>query len=517
MSTPWRTVAKGLTSLGAGDTLYVRGGTYQERIRSISIQPGTASSPVLVAAYPGERPVIEGLLWITGADHWTFDGINVTWSSFNAPSEHMVKLTDGVGWTFKNAEVWGAKSYAGILVASTIVGEPADWAITGSCVRDTYPTNGTNQDHLIYVNNGLSAGSGLIERNVLFNATNGNGIKLGGPSSSSGGASNVTIRYNTIYNTVQNLLLAWGAHDNEMYRNLMVKVATNYGNIRGYQLDGPGNVAHDNGGGEAKQHILNDSGYVGVVDGGGATFPLDPQFDSVTACTGFHPQAPPAQAFGRYAAESSGGGGTTSAVAFRAASSAANATALTLSIPRPAGVLSGDVMLASVDVRGRPAVTAPTGWTQILRSDNGKVMTKLTYYRLATAAEPTTYTWQFSRAQAASGGIVAYSGVDQGAPVLASSARISAAQSLSITAPSVTLPDGGATLVGFFSIATSSTVTAPAGMTERWDVASTAGKYKVTSEVAEAVQAAAGVTGDRVAASAFAAANVGHLVALNPA
>jgi hypothetical protein len=305
ITSPWRTIKKALTSLYVDDTLYVRGGTYVERIISPSIRPGAPYERIKVVAYPGERPIIKGLLWMSGAQYWRFDGINVTWDSATGQaSEHMVKFTNGSHWTFKNAEVWGAHSYAAIYVASTVTGQPTDWRIAYNCVHDTYPTNNTNQDQLLYINAGLSGSGGLIKRNILFNATNGMGVKLGGPSESSGGSANVTVRYNTIYNTSQSILVAWRSAGNDIHHNLMDQVnfdiSPNYGNVRGYELSGTGNIVHDSLGYQAKSLILNDPGFVKVADGGGNVFPSNPKFDSLSSCDGFHPATAAAQTFGRY-------------------------------------------------------------------------------------------------------------------------------------------------------------------------------------------------------------------------
>ena len=62
-SQPWRTFTKALRSLQPGDALYARGGgTYTERVEP-ALTPASAVKPILVAAYPGERPVIRGVLW----------------------------------------------------------------------------------------------------------------------------------------------------------------------------------------------------------------------------------------------------------------------------------------------------------------------------------------------------------------------------------------------------------------------------------------------------------------------
>jgi hypothetical protein len=299
---PWRTFKKALPALRPGDVLTVRGGTYVERVTGISIRPATAASPVIVRACIGERPVLKGLLWLSRPSYWQISGLNVTWDpATGQPNEHMVKLTNGIGWSFTDAEVWGARSYAGILVASTATGEPRDWRIAGCSIHDTYASNSTNQDHLIYCNAGLTGSGGVIERNVMFNALNGEGVKLGGPTTSTGTAG-VTVRYNTIFNTAQSILIAGASSTNTIYRNILDQVGANYSGVRGYQLSGLGNVAAENLVYRAKAVLQNDSGYVGVQDGGGNVFPVDPMYDYVGP-TGFVPQNPPAWEFGRYAPE----------------------------------------------------------------------------------------------------------------------------------------------------------------------------------------------------------------------
>ena len=57
-ATPFRTINKGVTVLSPGDTLYIRGGTYHEKVR-VSVS-GTAEKPITITAYPGESPVMDG-------------------------------------------------------------------------------------------------------------------------------------------------------------------------------------------------------------------------------------------------------------------------------------------------------------------------------------------------------------------------------------------------------------------------------------------------------------------------
>ena len=275
----------------------------RERDAQVTLTESIGASPqapIQVRAYPGERPVLQGLLWLHSASSWALNGLNVTGKAGNLQTWHLVKFTNGTGWSFLNAEVWGANSLAGILVATTTAGEPANWRIAGNAIHDirTQPAIGINTDHCIYVNSGDTPG-GVIEHNLLYNATNGEGVKLGGSSASQIGPANVIVRYNTIYNTGQSILVAWSAKNNRLYGNLMQKVGTNCGCIRGYQLTGTGNVATANAGYGARLLLLNDAGYVGVQNGGGNLFPLDPQFDTIGP-GGFHPLDLAAQAYGCY-------------------------------------------------------------------------------------------------------------------------------------------------------------------------------------------------------------------------
>ncbi len=55
---PLRTIQKGVDLAAAGQTVYVREGTYVEQV--IISNSGTSTSPITISAYPGETPVIDG-------------------------------------------------------------------------------------------------------------------------------------------------------------------------------------------------------------------------------------------------------------------------------------------------------------------------------------------------------------------------------------------------------------------------------------------------------------------------
>jgi hypothetical protein len=57
LSQPWLTIQKAASTVKAGDTVYVRAGTYYEWV--IVSNSGAAGNPITFAAYPGEYPIID--------------------------------------------------------------------------------------------------------------------------------------------------------------------------------------------------------------------------------------------------------------------------------------------------------------------------------------------------------------------------------------------------------------------------------------------------------------------------
>jgi RHS repeat-associated protein len=198
---------------------------------------------------------------------------------------------------------------------------------------------------------------------------------------------------------------------------------------------------------------------------------------------------------------------------FRAASSVASTPVTSITVNKPTGVLTNDVLIAGI-ATFTAAITPPSGWT-LVRSDSGSVVQTL-YTHVVGASEPSNYTWTFGViVTSAAGTIVAYSGVDTTTPVDVSGGQANAS-STSITAPSITTTGANELIVGFFAIAKLTTTTAPSGMNERADQGAN-GTVAISQETADVVQAIAGATGTKVATALVAGANVGQLLALRPA
>ena len=60
ISRPWRSFHVSLKKLRAGDTLYVRGGSYTFKGVNYTTLAGTRTNRILISAYPGERPIFTG-------------------------------------------------------------------------------------------------------------------------------------------------------------------------------------------------------------------------------------------------------------------------------------------------------------------------------------------------------------------------------------------------------------------------------------------------------------------------
>ena len=233
---PFATLSRAFRALRPGDLLLVRGGTYDEDVAYPPIRRGRPDAAIRVEAYPDEQPILRGVLWLSDPSHWHFAGLQVEWSERNDPDDHMVKMVGGEGWSLTRSELYGARSYAALLVAAQPGSHSAQrWTVADNCIHSTAPTNRENQDHLIYVNSGPEA-HGVIEGNVLFGAPNGSGIKVGSAGPDDPGTSHVVIRYNTIAGTSQGILVSWRASEVLIHHNVLAWSGQVH--LRGYQLDG---------------------------------------------------------------------------------------------------------------------------------------------------------------------------------------------------------------------------------------------------------------------------------------
>src|SRR5882672_2697770 len=197
--------------------------------------------------------------------------------------------------------------------------------------------------------------------------------------------------------------------------------------------------------------------------------------------------------------------------AFRAAASAnTGANATTLTIAKPAALALNDVMIAAITARGgtNTFVCAPAGWTSIRADNSTTVLHQEVFWKAATAADVaaanfvftfgTSATCATTTSLQAAGGIAAFYGINDAAPIDASNGQANAS-STTVTAPAVTNATVGNFLVGAFGSANGAVnFWTNAALAERWDAASTAATAanRAASELATVVTAATGSTGN---------------------
>jgi parallel beta-helix repeat protein len=78
-TSPWLTIQKALSVMDAGDTLYARGGTYNNQYGiTLSNKTGTSTAPITIAAYPGETPIFSDV-WPSSVLHTFMEIRNSSW------------------------------------------------------------------------------------------------------------------------------------------------------------------------------------------------------------------------------------------------------------------------------------------------------------------------------------------------------------------------------------------------------------------------------------------------------
>ncbi len=192
-----------------------------------------------------------------------------------------------------------------------------------------------------------------------------------------------------------------------------------------------------------------------------------------------------------------------------------------LSLSQPAGVVTGDLLLANVTVNSGAStpITAPSGWTLIKQTSNGNDITVATYYKVAGNAEPSNYSWTIQKLTKAIGGITRVNGVDTANPIDTSSG--STGKGKSAVAPSVTTSSVNEQIVAVYAmdwgLLNSGYFATPLGMTENYDVTNTpAGPSLAMDSVTQATTGASGSKTSAIA-SAIKPNWVAQTIALRPA
>ena len=188
---------------------------------------------------------------------------------------------------------------------------------------------------------------------------------------------------------------------------------------------------------------------------------------------------------------------------FRAVSALATYGSNNAAIAKPAGVVSGDVLIAIITLGAKASTTwetgsrVPAGWVKLQEDPNTNVFTTQTtiFYKVAGGSEPASYAFDFGN-QGGSAAILAYSGVSTTTPINASAQLVNTPASTSYTAPSITTTLTDSLLLTMHARrngSTTATYTTPSGMTARAAWANT-----LSGGAFDLGLAAAGATGTKV-------------------
>lgn len=195
-----------------------------------------------------------------------------------------------------------------------------------------------------------------------------------------------------------------------------------------------------------------------------------------------------------------------------------------LNVTKPTGTVENDVMVAVVGLSaatgGTQTITAPSGWVQITSTSDSSFSQVTSFYKVATATEPSSYTFSWTTATRAALGLSSYDGVDT-ADVINVAGASNTGSGTAVTATGATTTVKGTWVVAAFASNdnTQNSYTPPSGMTERVDVASTTdgtGNNAVTLSLADVAQASSGATGDKTATVSASSDWSAHLFALTP-
>ena len=170
---PFATIQQATTVVSAGDTVYVRGGVYEEYIDA-NTADGTAANRITFQAYPGETPIVDGAnistatktLFLVQRDFYTIDGFVIqncsTSAGFLALGTEGMLVKNCVSQGHTGA-TWGGAGFGNSGVA---VGT---WFMYENCISRWNGTPGTgNGDGYVIFNGDTGSHPGYFVNCIAY-------------------------------------------------------------------------------------------------------------------------------------------------------------------------------------------------------------------------------------------------------------------------------------------------------------------------------------------------------------
>jgi hypothetical protein len=172
---------------------------------------------------------------------------------------------------------------------------------------------------------------------------------------------------------------------------------------------------------------------------------------------------------------------------------------LNITIDRPAGTADRDLLIAIISTDANAVISPPVGWTEIHQQKSG--LTMGVWWKVAGAAEPTSYTFLWDRDEQATGSILRYSGADPVAPI--NVFRFNSGRSDQPDAPSDTITVDSVLVLRVLGMDNDGLPTPlsniyPSGTNGRFALESNSGTGTTRAAAADHFQANAGATGPAV-------------------
>ncbi len=301
---PWRTLSHALPELFAGQVLFVHGGVYRDVLSKLDLHDGRAKQPITVTNVPGERPVLKGVVWLRRPDHWSINGLDVTWDpGLRDQPKFMVKITGGVGWEWSNSEIWGSRSSANMFVAGFGRSEPSAWSLTGDCFHGLRPVANAGPATNLVLGAMVHPGRGIITRNLIYNQEGQDNLAIGWADAA---PRNVAIRYNTIYGGRVAINLRGGPRGVRIARNVLGGASSNV-LVRSDRKTSPRTVLVQNYGITSREglpgasRLMRPDVEAEIGGHGNLVSDQEPGFPDPRSCDGFHSTVSAFAPYGRYA------------------------------------------------------------------------------------------------------------------------------------------------------------------------------------------------------------------------